>query len=160
MTTPRPDQQHGASVAGASGSRSGSGDVAAALGYPGVPPAIPNCQAAQQLQANAAGAGLFFTFTAPGRIWQVLLAYTITSNNSFALATTRTVATITAGTLPLAVVQLGVAGPDQADSGVSEPSYGGLPVVAGTSLTLNINNGLIVANLDQQASAIVLYSIP
>lgn len=160
MTTPRPDQQHGQNVAGASGSRSGSGDTAAALGYPGVPAATPNCKAAQAMQVNVGGSGAFFTFTAPGRIWQVILTYVITSNNSFTLATSRTLATVTAGPNPIAAVQLGVAGPNQADSATSSPAYNGLPVTAGTSLAVTVNGGTVVPNLDQQASAVVLYSVP
>jgi hypothetical protein len=121
---------------------------------------VPNCKAAVLIQQNV-GQPHFFTFPAAGRIWTVVLSYAITSNNSFSLATSRNFAAIqTASSLTLAIVQLGVAGADQAANGQSEPPLNGLPLTQGDSLILNVNGGVVVNNLDQQASAVVLYSIP
>lgn len=159
--TPRPDQRHLASPGGTAGSRSGSGDTAAALGYPGVPPAVINCQSAQIVQQNV-GQPVFFTFTQPGRIWTVVLSYVITSNNSFGSPTARTFAliqTVVSG-ITLAVANIGIAGPSQHAEAICTPDVPGLPVIAGESLQLSVNGGSVVTNLDQQASALVLYSIP
>ena len=161
MTTPRPDQQHIPGPAVAGGSRSGAGDMAGALGYPGSPPAVPNCQSAQALRRALSGAGTFFTFTAPARIWTVLLSYTVISGASFT-PTAKFAATITTGlaALPLAVVELGLGAANHEDSDTCPVSYNGLPLVAGDSLILTINGGVTVAGADQEASAVVLYSIP
>lgn len=159
---PRPDQRiTGTAGAVAGNSRSGSGELAGALGYPGVPPAVPNLLGATKLQQPVSVTALF-TFPQPGRIWQVVLSYAITSNNSFGLATVRTVATVQTVTsgLTLAVVQLGVAGADQSAWGTCPVAFGGLPAVAGETVRLNVNNGLVIPQCDQQASASLLYSIP
>lgn len=165
MTTPpqspRPDQRLTGGPGGAPGSRSGSGELAGAFGYPGVPPAVPNCLGGSVFQ-NAVGFQLIVTMPQAGRVWMVALSYVITSNNSFAPATARTIArieTVTAA-LPLMPIQLGVAGPNQHDSDTQAVVLPGLPVVEGEVIRLNVNNGNVIPNLDQQASAVVLYSIP
>lgn len=165
MTTPpmvpRPDQRLLAPLVPVLGSRSGSGDLAGALGYPGVPAAVPNCQSAKTLLHNI-GLQTFFTFPAAGRIWQVVLTYTITANASFSLASVRTYAQVllSPSGLTLAVVNLGVSGASEHAEGQSEPPVTGLPVTSGQSLVCDVNNGAVVPQLDQQASAVVLYSVP
>ena len=161
MSTPRPDQQHGPSVAGASGSRAFSGDVAAALGYPGSPPAVPNCLSDQALRRSIVGAGQFFSFLHPGRVWTVLLSYTVVSDSTFT-PVARFAATIqtTIGGLPLAVVELSLGNVNHEAFDVCPVSYNGLPVTGGDGLTLTINGGVTVAGVQQEASAVVLYSIP
>lgn len=165
MTTPlvpRPDQRQLLQVPAVPGSRSGSGELGGALIYPGLPSAVPNCQSASRLLEPVTSGQVFFTFPAPGRIWQVVLSYVITANNSFSLATIKTYSSIQTviSNLILAVAENGVAGPNQASQAQSEPSYSGLPVVQGESLTLIVNAGNSIAQLDQRASAVVLYSIP
>lgn len=157
----RPDQRPVPGSAGTPGSRSGAGDLAGALGYPGVPPAVPNCQSAQALRRSPSGAGVFFTFPNAGRIWTVLLSYTVVSGAALAAQTrfAATVQTVTGG-LPLAVVQLSLPSSPSHDSDTCPVSYNGLPVTQGDSLNLIINGGLAVAGTDQEASAVVLYSIP
>jgi len=160
MTTPRPDQRHGAKLT-AAGSRSGSGDMAAALGYPGSPAAVPNCQSAQALRRALGGAGTFFTFPTAGRVWTVMLSYMVVSGSTFT-STAKFAATITTGlgALPLAVVELGLGAANHEDSGSCVVQLNGLPLVGGDSLGLTINGGVSVAGADQEASAVVLYSIP
>ena len=161
MTTPRPDQRHGAHAAGPGGSRSGAGDTAGALGYPGVPPAVPNCNSAQALRRTISGSGIFFTFPGAGRIWTVLLSYTVNSFGSFSPPGVFAASILTGlGGLPLAVVELSLAALPDKDSGTCPVSYNGLPVRQGDSLALNINGGVVVPGANQEASAVVLYSIP
>jgi hypothetical protein len=135
--------------------------MAAALGYPGSPPAVPNCQSAQALRRALGGAGVFFTFTSPGRIWTVMLSYLVVSGGTFS-GTAKFAATITTGLsgLPLAVVELALGAANHEDSGTCVVPFNGLPLVGGDSLTLTINGGVSVAGADQEASAVVLYSIP
>jgi hypothetical protein len=162
MTSPRPDQRVPAGAGVVPGSRSGSGELAGALGYPGVPSAVPNCLGAALFQQTAASTPTIVTLPESGRIWLVDLSYVITSNNSFSLATSRTVCAVQAAVsgLTLATIQLGVSGPNQHDSGQKATGFPGLPLVKGESLILNVNNGNVVTDLDQQASVSVLYSIP
>jgi hypothetical protein len=160
MTTPRPDQRHTAHAAGPGGSRSGAGDTAGALGYPGVPPAVPNCQAAQALRRSILGSGAFFTFPGAGRIWTVILSYTVNSFGSFAPPAVFAATIQTSAGLPLAVVELSLAALPDKDSGGCAVSYNGLPVTGGNALTLTINGGVVVGGANQEASAVVLYSIP
>lgn len=161
MTTPRPDQRHTPGHAGAAGSRSGSGDAAASLGYPGVPPAVPNCQSAQALRRSILGAGTFFTFPGPGRIWTVLLAYTVNSFGAFAAPVTFAASiTTNISALTLNVVELSLAALPAAAWDSKAVPYNGLPIVQGDSLVLNINGGVAVGGANQEASAVVLYSIP
>lgn len=157
----RPDQHHHPGQRGPAGSRSGAGDTAGALGYPGVPAAVPNCQGASLLQQNVSTPTVI-TFAQAGRLWFFDLSYTITSNNSFAISTVRTVATLSLSPsgLILATVQLGVADPNQADSGGKASVLPGLPLVGGESVILSVNGGNVITNLDQQASCSVLYSYP
>jgi len=161
MTTPRPDQRH-VGHAGAAASRSGSGDLAGALGYPGTPPAVPNCVAAQALRRGVAGGGNFFTFPQAARIWTVFLSYTVVSDTTYTAATPlfAAVVQLAAAPLPLAVVELSLAATSQHDSGTCPITYNGLPVLSGDSLNLTINGGLTVTGVRQEASAVVLYSIP
>lgn len=162
MTTPRPDQRALTAPHGGAGSLSGAGDLAGALGYPGVPAAVPNCKGASLFQRNV-GTWTIFTFPAAGRIWLVDMSYVITSNASFSQPTARTVAVVNFtvnASLSLAPIQLGIAGPGQHDSGQKAIPLPGLPVVQGESLILVLNGGNPVTNLDQQASVSVLYSLP
>ncbi len=141
----RPDQRAIAGGGGVSGSRSGAGDLAGALGYPGVPGAVPNLQGASLFQQNVSRPTLY-TFTGAGRIWLVILTYTITSNNGFPVAgqqpTVRTVAALQATLNPLTLAAVG------------------LPVVSGESLVLSVGNVGVVPAVDQQATVSMLYSIP
>ena len=159
--TPRVDQRLVVPAGAVPGSRSGSGELAGALGYPGVPPAVPNLLGATKLQQGVTVVSMF-TFPQAGRIWQVILSYAVTSNSSFGLATVRTVATVQTVTsaLTLAVVQLGIANPNQHAEGTCPSAFSGLPVVPFETVRLNINNGTLVPQMDQQASASLLYSIP
>lgn len=161
MSTPRPDQHRGAQLGGTAGSRSGSGDTAAALGFPGSPPAVPNCKSAQALRRALGGAGLFFTFPNAGRVWTVMLSYMVVSGSTFT-PTAKFAATIstTLGGLPLAVVELALGNVNHENSGTCVVPYNGLPIIQGDGLTLTINGGVTVAGADQEASAVVLYSIP
>jgi hypothetical protein len=162
MTTPRPDQFHRPHTGGPGGSRSGAGDLAASLGYPGVPPATPNCNAAVALRRAIGGSGTFFTFPEAGRIWVVTLSYTVVTAAGFSTAPQRFAAYIQTGlaSVPLAVVELSLATTPDHDSDTSSPPYSGLPLVQGDSLELIINGGVAVGGVNQEASAIVLYSIP
>lgn len=158
---PRPDQRVITGTSTTPGSRSGSGELAGALGYPGVPPAVPNMLGATVFQQGVGNVQLF-KFTQPGRIWTVILTFAITSNASFSLSTSRTVAAVQTATsgLTLAVIQLGVANPNQHAEGTCPISFGGLQVVPGEIVRLNVSNGTGITNLDQQASATMLYSLP
>lgn len=159
--TPRVDQRLVTAAGAVPGSRSGSGELAGALGYPGVPPAVPNLLGATLLQRGVSITSMF-TFPQAGRIWQVVLSYAVTSNASFTLSTARTVATVQTVTsgLTLAVVQLGIANPNQHAEGTCPVAFGGLSVVPGETVRLNVNGGNTIAQMDQQASATMLYSIP
>jgi hypothetical protein len=163
VSHPRPDQQHLHGLLSSPGSRSGAGETAGALGYPGVPPAVPNLLGATLFQ-QPVSTPTIVSVAGPGRIWAVLLSYAITSNASFALSTVRTVASVQMMSGPLnltlAVVQLGVANPNQHAEGSMSVAYNGVPAITGTTLQLNVNNGAVITNLDQQASVSVLYSIP
>jgi len=159
---PRPDQRPVTVPAGLPGSRSGSGELAGALGYPGVPGAVPNLQGASLIQRGSPASYNMVTFPAAGRVWMVILSYVITSNATFSLSTVRTVAAVqlVINPLVLATIQLGVANPNrEAWQALSIP-YPGLPVTAGETVQLNLNNGVVIPQLDQQASVSVLYSIP
>jgi hypothetical protein len=162
MISPRPDQHVSRGAPGGAGSRSGAGDLAGALGYPGIPSAAVNLQAAQALRRAPGGGGVFFTFHAPARIWVATLAYTASSLSSFSGAPVSLAAfiqTVISG-LPLAGVELSLSAPLQNENGNSSPPGPGLPVIQGESLTLNINGNSPVPGVIQEASAFVLYSIP
>jgi hypothetical protein len=135
--------------------------MAGALSYPGSPPTVPNCLSAQALRRALGGAGTFFNFGGSGRVWTVMLSYTVVAGSTFA-PTARFAATITTGlgALPLAVVELSLAAPSHEDSGGCVVPLNGLPLIKGDSLILTINGGVAVSGVDQEASAVVLYSIP
>jgi hypothetical protein len=90
-----------------------------------------------------------------------MLAYTVVAGTTF-LTPARFAATITTAiaSLPLGVVELSLATTNQHDSGICALQYNGLPLVGGDSLLLNINGGIPIIGADQEASAVVLYSIP
>src|SRR5690348_18138600 len=90
---PRPDQRLLTTAGFPAGSRSRSGEFAGAFAYPGVPPAVPNLQGAQIINQNVQVTN-FFTFPAAGRIWQVVLSYSVVTNNSFSLATAKSYAAV------------------------------------------------------------------
>lgn len=159
----RPDQRHVRHSGGTGGSQSGSGDVAGALGYPGQPPAAMNLQPAQALRRAPIGGGTFFTFTAPSRIWTVVLSYTASTLSTYpAGSVTKLFAFIQTGiaSIPLAPVELSLSNPGQNEHETVAPPLPGLPVTQGDQLILNINGGVSVPGIIQEASAIVLYSTP
>jgi len=89
------------------------------------------------------------------------LSYMVVSGSTFT-STAKFAAIITTGlgALPLAVVELGLGAANHEDSGSCVVQLNGLPLVGGDSLGLTINGGVSVAGADQEASAVVLYSIP
>lgn len=166
MTTPRPDQAHIFGGSGAGGSRSGSGDMAASLGYPGVPPAVINCKTFSALKRSEVGSPhTLGQFTAPGRIWTVVLSYAVRAQTGFAGGPGGTAAFFAAiettlSGLSLATVNLGITTAGPIANGQSEPPIPGIPVVQGETIVLDVNSGASVTNALQFAGAIVYYSIP
>lgn len=160
MTTPRPDQQH-RSARGVAGARSGSGDVAAALGYPGSPSSVQNCQTARAINRGTGGSPwTLVTFPGAARVWTVVLTFAVRATGApGSTAYFAAVETNISG-LTLAIVNLGLVGTGQVDSGQSEPPIPGIPVTQGDSVILDVNGGVGVTGADQVASAIVYYSIP
>lgn len=134
----------------------------------GAPPFVPSLQAATVVR-QAVAVTKFFTFPSAGRIWSVALSYFTTTNASYSISTSQTYAAVETTppasdnlsiALTLGIVELGAADPNQGFSGQSNLSFNGLPVPAGTGLMLDVNAGSLIANLNQRASAVVLYSIP
>lgn len=157
---PRPDQRRTPAPASAPGSRSGAGDIAGALGYPGVPAAVPNLLS-QRVRRVPTGSYTLVTFTAPGRIWAVIMSYFILTDNSYS-GTSNTFAEVDTSISGLTggVIDLGASAPDQGFGGQSNLWFGGVPVVQGETVTLNVNNSTVVPGIIQRCSAVVLYSIP
>jgi hypothetical protein len=157
---PRPDQRQSAAMPGSPGSRSGAGDIAGALGYPGIPAAVPN---QQQFRSRRQPAGVYTlgTFTAPGRIWTVILSYFVSTDDTYS-GTTNTFAEVDTAIsgISLGVVELGASDKDQGFAGQSNQGFGGMPVLQGESVILNVSGGATTPHLTQRASVIVLYSIP
>jgi hypothetical protein len=114
------------------------------------------------LRRGVAGGGGFFSFPSAARIWTVMLSYAIVSDTTYTAAAPVFAALVELATapLPLAVVELSLADVKQHDSGVCPVSYNGLPVLSGDTITLTINGGTTVTGVRQEASAVVLYSIP
>lgn len=163
MTTPRPDQSHAGHQSVSAGSRSGAGDIAGALGYPGSPAAVQNMQTAAALKRGVTGSPwVLITFTAPARIWTVVLSYAIRTDSAFAPGTAGVFAAVETliGGLTLATVNLGLAAPSTQANGQSEPPIPGIPVTQGESVILDVNGGTDIPNLLQFAGAIIFYSIP
>lgn len=126
----------------------------------GTPPFVPALKAATVVR-QATGVNTFFTFGNAGRIWAVALSYFVTTNSSYAVSTSATYAAVETGTgLTLGIVELGAANPNQGFGGQSNLPFNGLPIAKGDSLKLDVNNGSVIANLNQRASCVVLYSIP
>jgi hypothetical protein len=126
----------------------------------GTPPFVPSLKSATQIRQST-GVNTFFTFGSAGRIWAVALSYFTTTNNSYSVSTSQTYAAVeTQSGLTLGIVELGAADPNQGFSGQSNLTFNGLPLAGGDKLILDVNNGTVVANLNQRASAVVLYSIP
>ena len=161
MTTPRPDQRHAPGHAGTAGSRSGSGDLAASLGFPGSPATVQNIQTARQVNRGTGGSPWnLVTFPSPARLWAVVLTFAVRATGTpGSTACFAAVETNISG-LTLAIVNLGLVNTGQVDSGQSEPPIPGIPVTQGDSVILDVNGGLGVTGADQVASAIVYYSTP
>jgi len=157
----RPDQRHPRSQPGLAGSRSGAGDTATALGYPGVPSAVPNCQGADLLDQPPSTPTLI-TFNAAGRLWFFDLTFDIQANSLYTSANSHVFARLilSPSGLVLATVGLGVSGPLQHDSGGKASVMPGLPFTNGESIILSVNSGAVIAQLGQHASCSVLYSYP
>lgn len=163
MTSPRPDQHHRGSAGSLAGSRSGSGDLAAALGYPGSPAAVQNCQTFSTLRRGVSGSPFTLgTFSAAGRIWTVVLSFSARTDSAFAPGTAGVYASVLTniGGLTLATVNLGISAPSQVANGQSEPPIPGIPVRLGESVLLDVNNAVTVPDLLLLTSAVVFYSIP
>lgn len=126
----------------------------------GGPPFVPQLKSATVVRQSVAVTP-FFTFPSAGRIWAIDLSYFITTNNSYAVSTSQTYAALETGSgKSLAIVELGASNPNQGFGGQSTKPLNGLPIVAGDTLILDVNNGAVISNLNQRASVVVLYSVP
>jgi len=128
----------------------------------GVKPLAPNFQTALARRHNETSTQLFFTFPAAAHIWSAVLSFTIVTNGAYAPGITKCFADLTTGVsnLGLLTLELGVANVSDHDSNAVSNIWNGLAVALNDTLILNINNGTTIANLNQQASCIVGYSIP
>lgn len=127
----------------------------------GVKPLAPNFQTALARRHNETSPQLVFSFPAAAHIWSAVLTFTIVTNSTFTPAITKCFADLSTGSnLGLLTLELGVANVNDHDSNAVSNIWNGLAVAQNDTLILNINNATTIANLNQQASCIVGFSIP
>jgi hypothetical protein len=128
----------------------------------GIPPNVPNvASASAKLIAPGSSPVTFHTFAAAGRLWQVSLSAAVNINASFT-GNASFYAQVKTGTggITLELVELAAGTAPGQDSTHGDLQLNGLPVAAGETLMLDVNNGAAVANTSMRASGLVLYSVP
>lgn len=123
---------------------------------------VANMASADQLQVNQQVATSFHTFAAASRIWAVHLSFAAGSNAGYSASVTQLYAQVTTQSgIVLAVVELVIAGPAQADSGDGDLAIPGIEVAQGDKLLLDVNNGVGLGSGGLiRASTTVMYSTP
>lgn len=128
----------------------------------GVPPGVPALKAASVLrQPPNSSPAVFFTFPSAGRIWSGVLSAAVVTANSYPNSVQELYCELRTGSgLILGVTELAISVAGQIDSNSVSMTINGLPVAAGDTLVLDINNGGNIGNGSLRASAAVLYSTP
>lgn len=134
---------------------------------PGVPiivqdGGVPNMNSASQVNVGPQAPTGFHTFANNGRIWGAHLSFAAASNGSYGTgAITQLYARVrTASFFTICVIELCLAGPGQPVNGDGDPTFPGVPVLAGDALQLDVNNGIVPSNVLQRASVTVFFSVP
>lgn len=125
---------------------------------------LPPLLSAQVIGAGTQVATTFFTFPGRGRIWSAHLAFSMATNNSFAVATQQFYSLIKTGSGIVfgGPVELSISkSNDHANDG-ADLKIDGMLVAANDTLQLDVNNGIAVTGGGgvMRASCVVLYSVP
>jgi hypothetical protein len=127
----------------------------------GVKPFAPNYMTQAARRHNETTVTTFYTFPTTAHLWSATLAFTIVTAPAYTPGITKCFADLSTGSgIALLTVELGVAAVNDHDSNTVAVGFNGIPVAAGDTLVLNINNGTTVPNLNQQATAIVGFATP
>lgn len=129
----------------------------------GVPPGVVDIVSYSKVNAPAASSPFTLnTFTANSRLWQVSLSLAAaTDSSSYTSGLQRISAQVNLGSgTVLAVAELAISTQSQAVSDHCDFSFNGLPVSAGDTLVLNVNNGGTFTGATIVCSTIVLASTP
>ncbi len=112
-------------------------------------------------QGTTAGA-LVHTFAAASRLWALHLSFACATDASYTPALANVYAELKTGSgLALTLVELAVSDVKQAINGDSDQGYfNPIPVAAGNTLLLDVNNGAGVLGATLRASCSILYSSP
>jgi hypothetical protein len=153
---PRPDQQaspsHPVSAGGVS------------LGQMnlGVPPGVGQIASVKHLFGGPSGSPYtLFTFPKKGRIWGASLSVSIAASASYAGATSNVYAELATGSgITLEIVELAVTNINQVEVDHGDMPLNGLPIAAGDTILLDVNNGTLISDTTIRASGFVLYSVP
>lgn len=126
----------------------------------GAQPFVPNLRASNKV---GVGSGVFtlITFGQASRIWRAGISFSAATNNLYSSGITSLNAVMkTGGGVTLAVVEIAVGGPSQASQGGDSAQIPGMPVEAGDTVTIDVNDGVSVAQLVMRCSCTVLFSVP
>lgn len=128
----------------------------------GVAPAVSGIASASLLQQGTAGnPHTILTMPGNGRIWDVSLSAALVSGGAYASGRQNAYVVAKAGAVVLEVLEMGVSNPNQVDSDHGDLSLNGLAVAGGTTLILDVNNGVSIdPDASLRASVNVLYSVP
>lgn len=129
----------------------------------GIPPYIPGLDSASEARMSATDSPYtLVTMPAAGRLWFATLSYGVATESGYDLGGNDPAARIYINsdtrTILLAQAVIAQAGQNaQADQGLG---FGGLPLAEGDVIGADVNGGSEITNVSQNASTVVLYSIP
>jgi hypothetical protein len=136
--------------------------IAEQIALYGIPPYVPNLSFASETRMTTQGSPYtVFQFPSNGRIWFAQISYGVATDSTYN-SSNDPVARIYLGALSqtLLIAQAVTAGPDQICSHDPSITIPGLPITAGTTVFADVNGGVAVTDLDQNASCVIGYSIP
>ena len=100
------------------------------------------------------------TFAADSRIWRASISYAASSNSTFSGTSSMNAWLQTGGGIVLAVVELALGGPNSETWGNDNGQIPGMPIAAGDTVAVYVNNGNTITNVLMQCSCTVLFSTP
>ncbi len=126
------------------------------------PPGLLGIKSVAALRDNPAGSPYtLLTLPAAGRLWNSSLSFAVATGNNFAPGGQNLYSQVLTGSgITLNVTELAVSDVSQVAQQQSDQQLGGISLLAGDTLILDVNNATILTHAVMRASCFVIYSIP
>ena len=135
-------------------------DVPTGIQTMGAPPYIPNL-ASYDADDLTPGTYTLNTFADDSRLWYGSLSLAVATSGTYASGLMRIYAQVLVGANVVMIVQCAIGDTGETSTDHCDFSFGGLPIPAGTEVTVNVNGGTGgITGLYITAAAVVMTSTP